>query len=86
MVKNKKDRNPQLDVAHLTELLLKADYINKRTLYLHNFMRGAVFGVGSVVGAGILIAILAWVLSVFDTVPFLGPLIEKIKISVESTK
>lgn len=86
MATKKEDKNPQLDVAHLTEILQKADYINRRTLYFHNFMRGVVFGAGSVIGATVLIALLVWVLSLFDTVPLIGPFLEKIKISIESTQ
>ncbi|HEX5797817.1 MAG TPA: DUF5665 domain-containing protein [Candidatus Saccharimonadales bacterium] len=66
----------EIDVARLADILFKADYIDKKHLYFQNFVRGITFGAGSVLGATVVIALAVWILSLFDTVPLIGPLIE----------
>lgn len=64
------------EVLKALEVLFAADYIDKKRLYWHNFMRGMAFSVGGIVGATVVIALLLWILSLFDTVPFIGPFID----------
>jgi len=42
---------------------------NRRQVYLMNFFRGIFFGVGSVVGGTVVIAIIAWVLRLLVDIP-----------------
>lgn len=72
-----------MDVARLAEILFKADYIDKKHLYLHNFIRGIMFGAGSVIGATVVITLVVWILSLFDTVPFIGPLLENARETIK---
>jgi hypothetical protein len=83
--KNKKYKQNkyQFDAAHLAEVLIKAEYIDKRSFYLHNFLRGVVVGAGTVIGATVVIAAVLWILSIFDTVPFIGPFIDNIRETIE---
>jgi hypothetical protein len=66
----------EIDAARLTDLLLRAEYVDRKSFYLHGFLRGVIVGAGGVIGATVVIAFLAWILSLFDTVPLIGPLIE----------
>lgn len=81
--KKSQTRPPQVEVARLAEILFKADYIDKKRLYLHNFIRGAAFGAGSVIGATVIIGLVVWILSLFGTVPFIGPLLENTRNTIE---
>lgn len=46
------------------------DFNQKRSrVYLTNFIRGMFFGVGSVLGATVLVAFLLWLLNLFSDVP-----------------
>lgn len=72
-----------MDAAHLAEVLIKAEYIDKKSFYLHNFLRGVVVGAGTVLGATVVIALLLWVLSIFDTVPLIGPVIDNARQTIE---
>ena len=83
MSKKEKPEKQQLDAAHLTEILMKAEYVDRRSYYLHNFLRGVVVGAGTVIGASVLIALLLWLLSFFDTVPLIGPTVEHARNSIE---
>lgn len=78
-----KSKNPQLDAKHLAEVLLKAEYIDKKSFYLHSFLRGMVVGAGGVLGATLLIAVLLWILSLFDTVPLIGPTVDNARTTIE---
>ncbi|MBW3568920.1 hypothetical protein KY385_02205 [Candidatus Parcubacteria bacterium] len=81
MAKPKKE-NPKLSAARIAEVLTKAEHIDRKQLLLQNFLRGIFFGAGSVLGATVLIALLLWILSLFDFIPFIGPIIENTKESI----
>ena len=73
-----KSKQNKLDVARLEELLFKAEYINRKDILLQNLLRGMFFGAGSVIGATLVIAGVLWTLSLFDGLPLIGPLVERI--------
>lgn len=81
--KDKKENKQQMDAARLTEVLLKAEYVDRKSYYLHNFLRGVVVGAGTVIGATVLIALLLWILSLFDTVPLIGPTVDNARQTIE---
>lgn len=86
--KKKKPEKKQPQVEHpdqvvkALEVLFASQFIDKKTLYLHNFLRGIAMGAGGVIGATVVIGIVLWVLSLFDTVPLLGPVIENTQESI----
>lgn len=53
----------------------------RATLYKAAFLKGVLGGVGGVIGATVVIALLLWVLSIFDSVP----LINNFTNSIENT-
>ena len=75
-----KNKEPQVEhpeqVVKALEVLFASKFIDKKSLYFHNFLRGIAMGAGSVIGATVVIALLIWILSLFDTLPFVGPLFE----------
>lgn len=79
MAKNKNDENHRLSTARMVEILTRVDHISKKELYWQNFVRGMFVGAGSVLGATLLIALFLWLLSLFDTLPLLGPMIENVQ-------
>ena len=66
-------------VTRALEILFTTHFIDKKRLYWENFLRGMFFGAGGVIGATVLIGLLLWILSLFDTVPLIGPLIDNTK-------
>lgn len=71
------------EIARALEILFAVDYIDKKKLYFHNFLRGMVFSAGGVIGATLVIAVLIWILSVFDNIPVIGPVFEDTKNSIQ---
>lgn len=72
--------NPKLALAAL-EYLFAADYVSKKRLYYENFVRGFFFSMGTLVGAAVVATLVLWVLSLFDSFPF----IEHISKAIESS-
>ena len=61
------------------------DHLNpkKGELYKTAFFRGILSGVGGVIGATLVIALLLWTLSLFDNIPVIGGFFEAISRSIE---
>lgn len=54
-------------------------------LYRTAFLKGVVTGLGGVIGATVVIVILAWLLSLFQQVPFVGPIFENLKNTIQES-
>lgn len=78
-----KKKQHDLDLQKALEVLFASEYINHHKLYLHNFVRGIVFGAGGVIGATILVGLVVWILSLFDQVPVIGPFINDTKQTIQ---
>jgi hypothetical protein len=59
---------------------------NKAQVYKMNFIRGIFFGLGSVLGGTILIALFAWILSLFIHIPGIGQPIEQFQQTIQNDK
>lgn len=62
------------------------DHINpdRAGLYRTAFLKGIATGVGSVIGATLVIALLAWLLSVLGQVPFVDTIADNLRQTIES--
>ena len=61
------------------------DYYNHRyEVYKMNFVRGIVFGFGSVIGGTLVVALLLWLLSVLHYVPFLDGIVDAAQHSIQT--
>lgn len=72
------------EVSRALEILFARGYISRRHLYYENFLRGIFFSIGGIIGATIFIALLVWLLSLFDQVPLIGPFVDKTRQTIES--
>jgi hypothetical protein len=68
------------------EYLLTAGYVSKRRLYVANFMRGIFFGLGSVLGATVLVGIIIWIFSLFSNIPFIGDIVVAVRDSINTAQ
>jgi hypothetical protein len=73
-------------IATALEVLFATPYISQKKLYWENFVRGMAFAAGGVIGASVLIALLLWILSLFDTVPLIGPVLDHARDSIQNTQ
>lgn len=59
---------------------------SRTEVYKMNFVRGIFFGLGSVLGGTVIIALLAWILSLFVDLPGVGRSIEQIQESIQTQR
>ncbi len=81
-----KDDQAQGATRGFLEDLFDDYYKNRYKVYKMNFVRGIVFGFGSVIGGTLMIAILLWALSFLNEIPFIGHFTQTIQHSIQTTK
>lgn len=88
--KSKKPEKTELKVkadyeqlGRMMQNIYESGYIDRNTLYKMSFLKGVAAGLGGVVGATIVVALLLWVLNLFDSIPLVGPLSEKLQDTVD---
>jgi nitrate reductase NapE component len=85
LIKYKKDQSIGARRKVIEELF--NDYYNdRRSIYRVNFFRGIFFGLGSVLGATVVVAFIVWLLSFLIGLPGIGNTIEQAQKSIESGK
>jgi hypothetical protein len=68
----------------MMEELFQDFYKHRRQIYVMNFVRGIFFGFGSVVGGTIVVALVLWLLSVLNYVPFLDGIVNSTQQTLQS--
>lgn len=59
-------------------------YNDRVAIYKMNFIRGISFGLGSVLGATVVVALVLWILSLFVDFPLIGDALRQASDSIES--
>lgn len=83
-LKKFKDDQAQAATRGFLEDLFDDYYAQRFKVYKMNFVRGIVFGFGSVLGGTLLIALLLWTLSWFNELPFVGRFTEQVQHSIQT--
>ena len=81
-----KDDQAQAATHDFLESLFEDYYANRSKVYKMNFVRGIVFGFGSVIGGTLMIALLLWLLSFFNEIPLIGKFTQTIQHSIETSQ
>ena len=87
MAKKVSDNLSNKDYEKLGRLLVSVGEIgfkDKKQLYKISFLKGVISGLGGVLGATIVVALLLFVLSLIGEIPFLGEIADPIKNSIDS--
>lgn len=61
-------------------------YKDRRNIYLVNFVRGIFFGLGSVIGGTIVVALVVWIMSFFVSLPGIGDNIQRAQEKIEQSE
>jgi tetrahydromethanopterin S-methyltransferase subunit D len=70
-------------IGRMVENIYLSGYIDKNQMYKMTFVKGLLAGLGGVIGATVIVALVLWLLSLFNYTP-LQPLIEPIIDVLES--
>jgi uncharacterized membrane protein YfcA len=81
-----KDDQAQGATRGFLEDLFDDYYAQRFKVYKMNFVRGIVFGFGSVIGGTLMVALLLWLLSFTNELPFIGHFTQTIQHSIETAK
>ena len=68
----------------MLEELFQDFYAHRYKIYFMNLVREITFGFGSVVGATLVVALLLWMLSWFNELPFVGDFVRNVQHSIEA--
>jgi hypothetical protein len=78
---------PDIDYERFGRMMVsivESGYMNRKQMLKMSFLRGIMAGLGGVLAATLLVGLIVWILSLFDTAPLIGPWIESIRETVET--
>lgn len=64
--------------------IYETGYLDRNTAYKMSFVKGVLGGLGGVLGATIVVALLMWFLSAFQDVPLVGRFVDTIRHTVQT--
>jgi chromate transport protein ChrA len=73
-------------IGQMFQSIVETGYANKKRLVGLSFVKGLAAGAGGVLGATLLIALLLWVLGLFENVPLVSPFVQKVTHTIEQGK
>lgn len=74
-MKNKTEQEPYTKI-----------YRDKKTILLNNFLGGIAWGVGTVIGATIIVGLIGMFLSRAEEIPFVGDIIENVMQQIQDSE
>lgn len=90
MTKNSKTNTKKLSTKEYEQLGRQIEAIydsvnpKKVALYKAAFIKGILGGVGGVIGATVVVALLLWFLSLFGSLPIIGGFLDTVQNTIES--
>jgi len=70
----------------LLEELFNDFYDDRRNIYKMNFFRGIFFGLGSVLGGTVVVALVVWILSFFVQLPVIGQPLQQAQDQIQNSQ
>ena len=81
-----KDEKDLVKLGKMLREFSEMGVIDRKSLLWVSFLRGLAQGFGAIVGGTILVALLLWILSLFNQIPLIGPAVENISETVNSAQ
>lgn len=74
------------DLGKMIQNIYESGYADKNQTYKMSFLKGVLAGLGGVIGATLVLALMIWILSLLGDVPLIGRITENIVQTVEQAK
>lgn len=71
------------EIGRMLESIYETNYANRGRVYRMSFVKGILGGLGGVVGATVVVGVLAWTLSLFHEVPFVRNITDSVRSSIQ---
>ena len=86
MTKTPSSKTPQEyeQLGRMLENIYESGYIDHGEAYKQSFIKGLMGGLGGVIGATIIVALVLWLLSLFKEVPLIGPVIDSVRHTINN--
>lgn len=84
------DNRPRTDQDYIRlgkqlERIYDSVHPDRKRFYWMSFLAGILRGVGTIIGATVVIALVVWLLSLLGHIPFIGPLVDHAKNTIQSS-
>lgn len=74
------------DIGRMMVDIYETGYITNKRFYKQSFMKGVLVGLGGVIGATVVVTLILWVLTLFNSVPFVDQLSQNIHHSLQQNQ
>jgi hypothetical protein len=71
-------------LGRMLENIYETGYIDQNQAYKHSFIKGLLGGLGGVIGATIVVALVIWLLSLFKEIPLVGPVVDSVRHTINN--
>ncbi len=71
------------DLGRIVASVYETGYLDAAKSYRQSFIKGLFQGFGGVIGATLLVALLIWILSFFNELPFIGRITEQVQDTIQ---
>ncbi len=80
----KRTKKDYEELGRRLENIYMTGYVNRSEMLKMSFLKGVATGFGGVIGATIVVALLLWMLSLLDAIPFVGPIFDTFEDTVKT--
>ena len=82
----KKEKKDFENIGKMLVNIYETGYLNANQSYKNAFLKGIASGVGGVIGATLVVALLIWLLSLFNHLPLIGPFTKDVKSTIQNSE
>lgn len=83
MLPSKKTSKQYEQIGRAFEEYLEFQTTHRKQIYKLSLIKGILGGLGGIIGATVLVALIIWIMSIFESVPLLGPFVDAVERTIQ---